>query len=57
MAARPKPPVVQPGVSSIIVNPVQRGNPLLSNIRHVAYQFAEIVPDFQVGSTTCVLFL
>ncbi|CAG7854861.1 DNA excision repair protein ERCC-1 [Serendipita indica DSM 11827] len=57
MAARPKPPVVQPGVSSILVNPVQRGNPLLSHIRHVAYQFAEIAPDYQVGSTTCVLFL
>ncbi|KAG8756481.1 ssDNA endonuclease and repair protein rad10 [Serendipita sp. 396] len=57
MTSRPKPPVVQPGISSILVNPVQRGNPILSHIRHVAYQFAEIVPDFQVGSTTCVLFL
>jgi len=57
MTSRPKPPVVQPGVSSILVNPVQRGNPLLTHIKHVAYQFAEIVPDFQVGSTTCAIFL
>lgn len=57
MSIRPKPPVVEPGGSSILVNPVQRGNPLLSHIKHVAYQFAEIVPDFQVGATTGALFL
>lgn len=37
--------------------PFQRGNPVLEHIRNVAKQYSDIVPDFQVGRTTCMLFL
>ncbi|OBZ68139.1 DNA excision repair protein ERCC-1 [Grifola frondosa] len=53
-----KPPVVQPGSgNNIIVNPCQRGNPILDCIRNVGKEFGEIVADYQVGRTTGVLFL
>ncbi|KAH7927130.1 DNA repair protein rad10 [Leucogyrophana mollusca] len=53
-----KPPVVQPGSgNNIIINPNQRLNPLLECIRNVGKEFGDIVPDFQVGLTTCVLYL
>ncbi|EPQ57397.1 DNA repair protein rad10 [Gloeophyllum trabeum ATCC 11539] len=53
-----KPPVVQPGTgNNIIVNPCQRLNPVLEHIRNVGKEFGDIVPDFQVGRTTGVLFL
>ncbi|KAN0091069.1 Restriction endonuclease type II-like protein [Tylopilus felleus] len=58
MAIREKLPVVQPGVgNNIIVNPNQRLNPVLECIRNVGKEFGDIVPDFQVGRTTCILFL
>ncbi|KZT43549.1 DNA repair protein rad10 [Sistotremastrum suecicum HHB10207 ss-3] len=58
MAAAPKPPVVQAGTgNSIIVNPCQRLNPLLDCIRNVSKEFGDIIPDFQLGRTTCALFL
>ncbi|KAI9063687.1 DNA repair protein rad10 [Trametes sanguinea] len=54
----PKPPVVLPGSgNNIIVNPCQRGNPVLECIRNVGKEFGEIVADYQVGRTTGVLFL
>ncbi|KAI0777637.1 restriction endonuclease type II-like protein [Trametes elegans] len=54
----PKPPVVIPGSgNNIIVNPCQRGNPVLECIRNVGKEFGEIVADYQVGRTTGVLFL
>ncbi|CDO74768.1 hypothetical protein BN946_scf185001.g16 [Trametes cinnabarina] len=54
----PKPPVVVPGSgNNIIVNPCQRGNPVLECIRNVGKEFGEIVADYQVGRTTGVLFL
>ncbi|KAL5485679.1 RAD10 [Sanghuangporus weigelae] len=53
-----KPPVVQPGSgNAIIINPCQRLNPLLECIRNVNKEFGDIVPDFQLGRTTCALFL
>ncbi|KZT28939.1 DNA repair protein rad10 [Neolentinus lepideus HHB14362 ss-1] len=53
-----KPPVVQPGTgNNIIVNPCQRLNPVLNHVRNVGKEFGDIVPDFQVGRTTAVLFL
>ncbi|KAA1470754.1 DNA repair protein rad10, partial [Dentipellis sp. KUC8613] len=53
-----KPPVVQPGSgNNIIINPCQRLNPVLECIRNVGKEFGEILPDFQVGRTTGVLFL
>ncbi|KAH9896817.1 restriction endonuclease type II-like protein [Cubamyces lactineus] len=57
-AGAPKPPVVVPGSgNNIIVNPCQRGNPILECIRNVGKMFGEIVADYQVGRTTGVLFL
>ncbi|KDQ57530.1 hypothetical protein JAAARDRAFT_113032, partial [Jaapia argillacea MUCL 33604] len=52
------PPVVVPGTgNNILVNPCQRLNPILDCIKNVGKEFGEIVPDFQVGRTTGVLFL
>ncbi|KAH9935459.1 restriction endonuclease type II-like protein [Fomitopsis serialis] len=57
-AAAPKPPVVVPGTgNNIIVNPCQRGNPILEAVRNVGKEFGDIVADYQVGRTTGVLFL
>ncbi|CAH1101465.1 unnamed protein product [Psylliodes chrysocephalus] len=41
----------------ILVNPKQRGNPLLKAIHNVPWEFDDIVPDYQMGLTTCALFL
>ncbi|KAI6134493.1 restriction endonuclease type II-like protein [Pisolithus croceorrhizus] len=58
MATKTKPPVVQPGAgNNIIINPNQRLNPVLDHIRHVGKEFGDIVPDYHVGRTTCILFL
>ena len=44
--------------NSIAVHPKQRGNPLLKSITNVPWEFDdEIVPDYVVGKTACVLFL
>ncbi|KAJ6593987.1 restriction endonuclease type II-like protein [Mycena capillaripes] len=54
------PPVVIPSGgagNAIIVNPLQRGNPVLEAIRNVAKEFGDIICDYQVGRTTGVLFL
>ncbi|KAJ7096233.1 restriction endonuclease type II-like protein [Mycena epipterygia] len=60
MAPPVVPPVVIPNGGSgnnIIVNPLQRGNPVLEAIRNVPKEFGDIVCDYQVGRTTGVLFL
>lgn len=41
----------------VLVSNKQRGNPLLKSIGEVPYEFDDIVPDYQVGETTCVLYL
>lgn len=49
-----------PGSSNIynlLVNPKQRGNPLLKAIHNITWEFADIVPDYQMGQTSCALFL
>ncbi|KAG8967212.1 ssDNA endonuclease and repair protein rad10 [Tulasnella sp. 419] len=56
------PPVAKPVVqrssrNSILVNRRQEQNPLLEHLRNVAWEYAAISPDFQVGATTCALFL
>ncbi|KZT11045.1 DNA repair protein rad10, partial [Laetiporus sulphureus 93-53] len=54
----PKPPVVQPGTgNNIIVNPCQRGNPILECVKNVGKEFGDILADYQVGRATGVLFL
>ncbi|XP_018565107.1 DNA excision repair protein ERCC-1 [Anoplophora glabripennis] len=51
----------KPKVSSkthcLLVNPKQRGNPLLKSVRNVPWEYDDIVPDYQMGQTTCALFL
>ncbi|KAF3932007.1 hypothetical protein ABW20_dc0103496 [Dactylellina cionopaga] len=65
-AGSSKPPVVQPvprkiqkpgGPSSIIVNTRQKGNPLLPYIKSVPWEYGDIIPDYLVSPTTCMLFL
>ena len=60
------PPKVQPpdpstlpkkNKNSIIVSSKQRGNPILKYIRNVPWEYGEIVPDYQIGATSCALFL
>ncbi|KOB74085.1 Excision repair cross-complementing 1 ercc1 [Operophtera brumata] len=35
----------------------QRGNPLLKFIKCVPWEFDDIIPDYEVGKTICLLFL
>lgn len=42
----------------VLVNPKQRGNPLLKSVCNVPWEFDEtIVPDYVMGRTVCALFL
>ncbi|KAG9004967.1 ssDNA endonuclease and repair protein rad10 [Tulasnella sp. JGI-2019a] len=52
-----RPVVNRPSTNSILVNRRQEKNPLLELLRNVAWEYAAISPDFQVGATTCALFL
>jgi DNA excision repair protein ERCC-1 len=63
---RPPPKVQQPkpqalparaGPSAILVSPRQKGNPILSLIRMLPWEHADIPADYVLGSTTCALFL
>ncbi|KAJ9091874.1 hypothetical protein QFC21_007072 [Naganishia friedmannii] len=42
---------------SIVVNARQRGNPVLKAIHGVGWEYGDIIPDYQVGANTCVLYL
>lgn len=42
---------------NLLVNPKQRGNPLLKAIHNVTWEFSDIVPDYQMGQASCALFL
>ncbi|XP_055913726.1 DNA excision repair protein ERCC-1 [Eupeodes corollae] len=42
---------------AIQVHPKQRGNPVLKSILNCAYEFRDIVPDYIVGKTSCILYL
>lgn len=46
-----------PKQNCILVNPKQRGNPILKSITNVPWEWDDIVPDYVVGATTCVLYL
>lgn len=54
-----KSPMKRPATSQhhISVHPKQRGNPLLKSITNVPWEFDEIVPDYVVGMSSCILFL
>lgn len=41
----------------LLVNPKQKGNPILKSIINVPWEYDDIVPDYQMGRTTCALFL
>lgn len=42
---------------TLLVNPKQKGNPLLRSIKNVPWEYDDIVPDYQMGRTVCALFL
>lgn len=44
--------------NTIAVNSKQRGNPILKSITNIPWEFCDdIVPDYIVGATSCVLYL
>jgi DNA excision repair protein ERCC-1 len=49
--------VTRPGTNSILVNPLQAGNPVCKHIKSVPWEYGEIIPDFVLGKTCCALFL
>ncbi|KAJ3511746.1 hypothetical protein NLJ89_g3918 [Agrocybe chaxingu] len=51
------PVVILASGNNIVINPLQRGNPVLECIRNVGKEFGDIVADYQVGRTTGVLYL
>lgn len=42
---------------TITVNLNQKGNPILEHIKSQTWQYADIVPDYLVGSSSAVLYL
>eukprot|EP00053_Salpingoeca_punica_P011035 m.98897 g.98897 ORF g.98897 m.98897 type:complete len:437 (-) comp15566_c0_seq5:304-1614(-) len=57
--AQPPPPASGSGSgNAILVNKNQLNNPLLDKIKNVRYETGlNLVPDFQIGDSTCVLYL
>jgi DNA excision repair protein ERCC-1 len=62
----PGPKVIQPtpqalptrsSGSSILVSPRQKGNPILSHLRSLPWEYSDIPADYVLGATTCALFL
>ncbi|XP_022968744.1 DNA excision repair protein ERCC-1 isoform X2 [Cucurbita maxima] len=43
--------------NAILVSNRQRGNPLLKHIRNVRWTFADVVPDYLLGRSSCALYL
>ncbi|XP_060528138.1 DNA excision repair protein ERCC-1 [Cylas formicarius] len=41
----------------LYVNSKQRGNPLLKFISNIPWEYSDIVPDYEMGKSTCALFL
>ncbi|XP_072939898.1 DNA excision repair protein ERCC-1 [Epargyreus clarus] len=41
----------------VLVSQKQRGNPVLKYITSVPWEYDDIIPDFEVGKTICLLFL
>jgi DNA excision repair protein ERCC-1 len=50
-------PQKHPGGSTILVSPRQRGNPVLTSVRSMPWEYSDIPADFVLGTTTCALFL
>ncbi|OAA70937.1 mating-type switching protein swi10 [Akanthomyces lecanii RCEF 1005] len=45
------------GASNILVSPRQRGNPVLTHIKSMPWEYSDIPADYVLGTTTCALFL
>lgn len=46
------------GATAVLVNPKQRGNPLLKSITSIPWEYDDnIIPDYVMNRTTCALFL
>ncbi|XP_059157174.1 DNA excision repair protein ERCC-1-like [Physella acuta] len=43
--------------NSLIVNPRQRGNPILKSVRNIPWEYGNIVADYVMGQSNCALFL
>lgn len=43
--------------SSILVSPRQRGNPVLTSIKSIPWEYSDIPADYAMGGSTCALFL
>jgi len=43
--------------SSILVSPRQKGNPVLTCLKSVPWEYSDIPADYGLGLTTCALFL
>lgn len=43
--------------STILVSPRQRGNPVLTSIRSMPWEYSDIPADYVMGLGTCALFL
>lgn len=43
--------------SAILVSPRQKGNPILTSIRSLPWEYSDIPSDYVLGATTCALFL
>ena len=45
------------GGDKLLVSNKQKGNPVLTHIRNIRYEFASILPDYVIGKSSCALFL
>ncbi|XP_038884592.1 DNA excision repair protein ERCC-1 isoform X1 [Benincasa hispida] len=43
--------------NAILVSNRQKGNPLLKHVRNVRWAFADVVPDYLLGQSSCALYL
>ncbi|XP_050942853.1 DNA excision repair protein ERCC-1-like isoform X1 [Cucumis melo] len=43
--------------NAILVSNRQKENPLLKHIRNVRWVFADVVPDYLLGQSSCALYL
>jgi DNA excision repair protein ERCC-1 len=57
----PRPPqassAAQAPKNAILVSHRQKGNPLLKHIRNARWTYADIVPDYVLGQSSCALYI
>jgi DNA excision repair protein ERCC-1 len=54
---KPQPLPKQGSGKNILVNPCQKGNPVLNYIKAVPWEWGDIIPDYVVGEKACALYL